>query len=306
VCFTNLSHEHLDYFGSMEAYFSAKLKILEWLKPGGKAVAPTSIRAGRLFLRHARRVYVGAPFPVGGYRDKISIADICFCREKMLTEVAFRVWISRKMFKLERVKIKAPGRFNAENLLIAAGALLAMGYTPEEAKYGLDMVSAPPGRMEVAKTPDGKILVIDYAHTPRALRRALEELRWLFPGARVIAVFGAGGDRDREKRPLMGQVADKLANFSILTSDNPRSEDPEKICLEILAGFSDKSKAKVIVDREKAIVEALKASRPGDVILLAGKGHETYQIFGEKKIPFSEKEVVENFYGRKVFQDVEI
>lgn len=186
------------------------------------------------------------------------------------------------------------GRFNVENALVAAGAALLRGLTLEEVALGLRSVTAPKGRLELAATSPVPV-VLDYAHTPDALGRVLETLRPLYSG-RLIVVFGAGGDRDRAKRPEMGRVAASLADLPIVTSDNPRTEDPEVILDDIVQGMEGAAFYR-ITDRRAAIGRALEVAEPGDVVLLAGKGHETYQIIGRERLPFDERVVLDQLFA---------
>jgi UDP-N-acetylmuramoyl-L-alanyl-D-glutamate--2,6-diaminopimelate ligase len=152
------------------------------------------------------------------------------------------------------------------------------------------------GRFEQMTAPKGWTAIVDYAHTPDALEKCLQSIRHLLPptgAGKVITVFGAGGDRDRTKRPLMGRIAAMLSDAVIVTSDNPRTEDPEAIIREIVEGIGDRSKLMTIVDRAEAIRTAVSNARPGDVVLVAGKGHEDYQVIGKEKIHFSDREVIE-------------
>ncbi|MBR9989807.1 MAG: UDP-N-acetylmuramyl-tripeptide synthetase, partial [Gemmatimonadetes bacterium] len=186
------------------------------------------------------------------------------------------------------VDMPLPGDFNVHNALGAAAACLALGFTVHETAAALATVPQVPGRLELIADAPCPVLR-DYAHTPDALERVLIALRQLAPG-RLIVVFGAGGDRDRGKRPLMGAIAEKHADLTIVTSDNPRTEDPDAIIDEIEAGMSQPHER--ITDRAEAIAHALEAATPEDVILLAGKGHETYQIIGLEKRSFDEREIV--------------
>jgi len=192
------------------------------------------------------------------------------------------------------VSLPLLGRFNVENALGALGAALACGMALEEGAAALSAAPPPVGRLEVAvRSPIPVIL--DYAHTPDALRRVLETLRPLYPG-RLILVFGAGGDRDREKRPQMGRVAVEGADVILVTSDNPRSEDPEAILDEIRAGMEGAPHER-IPDRREAIARALDLARPGDAVLLAGKGHETVQLVGAERRPFDERQILRELLG---------
>jgi UDP-N-acetylmuramoyl-L-alanyl-D-glutamate--2,6-diaminopimelate ligase len=192
------------------------------------------------------------------------------------------------------VSLPLLGRFNVENALSALGAALLLGVSLAEGARRLSDAPAPVGRMEVTVREPVPV-ILDYAHTPDALRRVLEAVRPLYSG-RVILVFGAGGDRDKTKRPEMGGVAARGADLAIVTSDNPRTEDPETIVDDIAAGMRGASYER-ITDRREAIARALQVARPGDVVILAGKGHETYQIVGTERRPFDERTVVKEILG---------
>jgi UDP-N-acetylmuramoyl-L-alanyl-D-glutamate--2,6-diaminopimelate ligase len=192
------------------------------------------------------------------------------------------------------VSLPLLGRFNVENALSALGAALLLGVGLADGATRLSSAPAPIGRLEVTVREPVPV-ILDYAHTPDALRRVLETIRPLYSG-RVILVFGAGGDRDRMKRPKMGGVAARGADLAIVTSDNPRTEDPEAIVDDIVAGMRGASYER-ITDRRDAIARALAVARPGDVVVLAGKGHETYQIVGTERRPFDERTVVREILG---------
>jgi UDP-N-acetylmuramoyl-L-alanyl-D-glutamate--2,6-diaminopimelate ligase len=185
------------------------------------------------------------------------------------------------------VELKLPGRFNVENALAAAAAARSLGIGEEAIKRGIEAVDRVPGRFERVDEGQPFTVLVDYAHTPRALETALEAARELAPGGRLICVFGAGGDRDRAKRPVMGQVVAELADVSLVTSDNPRSEDPAAIAAEVVDGLD----LEVELDRGRAIERALESARPGDVVVIAGKGHEQGQEIAGRKLPFDDREV---------------
>jgi UDP-N-acetylmuramoyl-L-alanyl-D-glutamate--2,6-diaminopimelate ligase len=191
------------------------------------------------------------------------------------------------------ISIQSPlvGVFNASNILASALYGFASGIPIECIEEGVERLPGVPGRLERVKSENGTAIFVDYAHTPDALKKVLEMLGRLKKG-RLILVFGCGGDRDRSKRPVMGEIASQLADLSFITSDNPRSEDPKSIIDEIKQGFRGNS-YKVIENRREAINEAVKAAEENDVLLVAGKGHEDYQIIGDKVFHFSDREVIE-------------
>ena len=190
-----------------------------------------------------------------------------------------------------RVYLKLLGRFNVSNALAALGACGALGVDPKVMAEALSEMSCVPGRLEPVRNDRGLSVFVDYAHTPDALANVLRTLREIAP-KRLLVVFGCGGNRDRGKRPLMGAAAATLADYSVVTSDNPRGEDPSAIIAEITAGFGAAGNFEVEVDREKAIAKALSLARPGDVVLVAGKGHERVQEFANTVVPFDDRDVV--------------
>jgi UDP-N-acetylmuramoyl-L-alanyl-D-glutamate--2,6-diaminopimelate ligase len=188
---------------------------------------------------------------------------------------------------LGELDLKLPGRFNIENALAAVTAARALRVGEKAIKQGIEAVDRVPGRFDRVDEGQPFTVFVDYAHTPGALETALEAARELGRGGRVICVFGAGGDRDRAKRPLMGQVVSELADLSLVTSDNPRSEDPAAIAAEVVDGLD----LEVELDRRRAIERALELARPGDVVVIAGKGHEQGQEIGGRKLPFDDRQV---------------
>jgi UDP-N-acetylmuramoyl-L-alanyl-D-glutamate--2,6-diaminopimelate ligase len=202
----------------------------------------------------------------------------------------------------DSVTLSSPltGRFNVYNILGAAASALALGVEAGDIRRGVEAVSSVRGRFERIVSPKGWTAIVDYAHTPDALQKTLEAIRALQTGSpqgKVITVFGCGGNRDREKRPQMGRIASELSDVTIVTSDNPRDEDPESIIDEILEGIRSGAKVHRISDRKEAIRAGLEMARRGDIVLIAGKGHETYQILGDKKIHFDDREAVEAYLG---------
>ena len=280
--FTNLTRDHLDYHGTMDAYLAAKLRLLGLLSLDGAAVVNLDDTAWRAVPPGARRITFGTD----------PAADV--------RAVEVRLEASASDFRIEGcfgsadVRLPLLGDFNVANALAAAAAALALGRPLHRVAERLSAAPQVPGRMEVVAEEPCAVLR-DYAHTPDALERALQALRPLTKG-RLIVVFGCGGDRDRGKRPLMGRVAADHADLAIVTSDNPRTEDPERIIDDVVAGMQG-SEFERITDRRAAIADALDAAEPGDTILLAGKGHETYQVLGTEKVPFDEREIVRGMVG---------
>jgi UDP-N-acetylmuramoyl-L-alanyl-D-glutamate--2,6-diaminopimelate ligase len=249
LVFTNLTQDHLDFHGTMDEYFEAKRG---------------------LFAQAARAVInVGDDY---GARLAAEIPDaITFSPGDALTGI----------------ELKLQGRFNVENALAAAAAARALGVEETAIRQGIEAVERVPGRFDPVDEGQPFTVLVDYAHTPGALESVLESARELARG-RLICVFGAGGDRDRDKRPLMGQVVAELADVAVVTSDNPRSEDPAAIAADVVDGLD----LDVELDRRRAIEHALESAREGDVVLIAGKGHEQGQEIAGRKLPFDDREVV--------------
>ena len=278
--FTNLTEDHLDYHGTMGCYCDAKAKLFQMSRMGVcNADDPWTERL--LAGASCPSVYYGIHNPAEVWAEDIFLhsrsVDFTVCTARTRTPVHLGV----------------PGRFSVYNALGAIAACGVLGIPPEECAAALATFPGVAGRMEVVPTP-GKpyTLLIDYAHTPDALENVLKTVRG-FAQNRVIAVFGCGGDREREKRPLMGHIAGKLADLTIITSDNPRTEEPMAIIRDILPGIAG-AEDKYIVepDRRGAIALAMGRAAAGDVIVLCGKGHETYQEIGDKTIPMDEREIV--------------
>ena len=284
--FTNLSHEHLDYHGDMAGYGRAKRRLFE--TPGLKyAVINLDDAFGQSLL-------AGMPGAVGtvsyGFDDSrlppsVLGADLILDRQGL----SFRIDSDWGQGEL---RVPLLGRFNAENLLAAFAALLACGLGFDEALARLSRVQPVPGRMQRHGGAAGEpLVVVDYAHTPDALAQVLDALR-AHAGGRLSCVFGCGGERDVSKRPLMARAAEQGADRVIVTDDNPRGENPQVIVADILGGFRDADAVVVVHDRAAAIRQAIDEAGPGDVVLVAGKGHEDYQLVGGERRPFSDTEAV--------------
>jgi UDP-N-acetylmuramoyl-L-alanyl-D-glutamate--2,6-diaminopimelate ligase len=280
--FTNLTRDHLDYHRTMEAYLAAKLRLLGLLAPDAVLAVNADDRAWDAIPPSAGRISFGFE----------SDADVR-ATEIVLAADGSRFRIESR-FGRRTVRLPLPGEFNVANALGAATCALGLGLSLEEVVDRLDNAAQVPGRMERLVTRPCTV-IRDYAHTPDALTRVLRSLRPLTPG-RLVVVFGCGGDRDRGKRPLMGQVAAELADQVIVTSDNPRTEDPDRIIDEIVAGMPTRSLIR-LTDRRQAIGRALEIASAGDTVLLAGKGHEDYQIIGTTKHPFDEGRIVRELVG---------
>ncbi|HEX5724286.1 MAG TPA: UDP-N-acetylmuramoyl-L-alanyl-D-glutamate--2,6-diaminopimelate ligase, partial [Longimicrobiaceae bacterium] len=279
--FTNLTRDHLDYHGTMEAYRAAKLRLLGLLKPGGAAVLNAGDPAWRGVGDFGGRV---VRFGVGVPGAEVRAEEVALGPGGM-------EWTLVVPGGRARVRLPLFGAYNVENALGCAAALWSLGWSAAEVAAGVETLPQVPGRLErVAGPPDSATVVLDYAHTPDALERALLALRPLVRG-RLVVVFGAGGDRDHGKRPLMGEVAARLADLAVVTSDNPRTEDPERILDDIERGMGSAPRLR-LSDRREAIRRALLEAGEDDLVLLAGKGHETYQQVGREQRPFDERAVV--------------
>ena len=276
--FTNLTRDHLDYHGTMEEYLAAKALLVGLLAPGGVAVVNADDPAWNQLPPAPKRL----TFSAEG-RD----ADV------RALDVRYRPRGSEWTLAIggERAPVKLPliGAFNVANALAAAGAASAVGVPAATIAERLSRAPQVPGRLELLH--DTPAVLRDYAHTPDALERALGAVR-PFATGKLIVVFGCGGDRDKGKRPVMGDIAASMADLAIVTSDNPRTEDPERILDEIEAGMGSRPHERV-EDRRAAIARALAIAGADDVIVLAGKGHETYQVRGTVKLHFDEKEIVQ-------------
>ncbi|HET9513595.1 MAG TPA: UDP-N-acetylmuramoyl-L-alanyl-D-glutamate--2,6-diaminopimelate ligase [Gemmatimonadales bacterium] len=274
--FTNFTRDHLDYHGTMEHYLAAKLRLLGLLAPGAVRVVNQDDPAWQAIPPDQHRFTFGLRPGADLLAEHITLSA---------SGSAFR--LSGRLGE-RSVELPLPGEFNVANALAAAACALGLGLSLDLVVERLATAPQVPGRMErLALKPC--VVLRDYAHTPDALERVLLTLRPLTAG-RLIVLFGCGGDRDRGKRPLMGQVADRLADQVFVTSDNPRTEDPDQIIDDIVAGMRGPHTR--ITDRREAIAAALGQARPGDTLLLAGKGHETYQVVGTVKHPFDERRIV--------------
>lgn len=277
--FTNLTQDHLDYHVTLENYLDAKIKLFKMCKHG--IINHDDKRSQKVI-------------------DEASCDVLTFGVEKVSDLKADNIVINAKgvNFELEyknkkyKVNLAIPGKFTVYNALGAIGACLKLGLDMETILNGIQKVKGVPGRSEVVYAGDYTVIV-DYAHTPDGIENILNSVREFAKG-RIVTVFGCGGDRDKTKRPIMGEISGKLSHFCIVTSDNPRTEDPDQIVKEVEEGVKRTNcEYTVIVNRRDAIEYALKNAKKDDVILLAGKGHETYQILKEKTIHFDEKEIVQ-------------
>jgi len=275
--FTNLTRDHLDYHGTMDAYVAAKARLLDYLRDDGAAVINADDRAWQVLAR--------APHQV-----RFSLADAD--ADVRATDVRYTArgseWTLEAGGARADVRLPLVGDFNVANALGAAAAAWTLGVPADTIAARLTSLPQVPGRLE--RIHDHPTVLRDYAHTPDALERALLAVR-PFAARRLLVVFGCGGDRDRGKRPQMGAIAERLTDHAIVTSDNPRTEDPDRIIDDIVAGMHGTNHER-ITDRRDAIARALAIAAGDDVIVLAGKGHETYQIRGTTSYPFDERAIV--------------
>jgi UDP-N-acetylmuramoyl-L-alanyl-D-glutamate--2,6-diaminopimelate ligase len=278
LAFTNLSQDHLDFHGSMEKYFGAKRRLF---LSGDEAPAAINIDDA-----YGRRL--AADLNALGRENVLTFgraADADLCPEEI------ELGAEGTRIRLGELELRSPlrGAFNAENLLTATAVARLLGIDDDQIAAGVAALKGVPGRFEAIDRSQPFTVVVDYAHTPDALSRLLTAARELVRG-KLICVFGCGGDRDREKRPLMGEIAAELSDVAIVTSDNPRSEEPRAIVDEILAGVEEKT-VEVELDRRAAIEQALAQACEGDVVVIAGKGHEQGQEIGERVLPFDDRVV---------------
>jgi UDP-N-acetylmuramoyl-L-alanyl-D-glutamate--2,6-diaminopimelate ligase len=276
VVFTNLSQDHLDYHGSMEDYYAAKAQLFE----AGRA-AFAVINADDA---HGRRLIEQTPLRTVPF----SMADV--------SEVTSNADGSVFTWRGARLRLALGGRFNVSNALAAATTAAELGVGSDAIVRGLADVTVP-GRFESVRAGQPFPVIVDYAHTPDGLEQLLTAARDHVDGGRLIVVFGCGGDRDPTKRPLMGEVATRLADLAVLTSDNPRHEDPMAIIGQVEAGARP-DRLVVEADREKAIAAALSKADAGDVVVIAGKGHEQGQDFGDRVVPFDDRAVAREVLAR--------
>ena len=279
--FTNLTQDHLDYHGTLEEYFEVK---------------------SRLFSQIRGRAIINRDDP-WGYRliDEVCREDQCLCygfnEEAQVRGLDAQTDANGSRMRVEspwgeiEISLQLIGRFNLSNALAAFTAAASLGIPIETIAQALNGMQNVPGRLEAIPGRKGKRVYVDYAHTDDALRNVLEALREITPG-KLVVVFGCGGNRDRGKRQLMGEVASRLADYSIITNDNPRTEIPEKIAADIAGGFDSDRKYEVILDRRAAIARGIELIGKKDVLLVAGKGHETTQEFDGTIVPFDDRETV--------------
>jgi UDP-N-acetylmuramoyl-L-alanyl-D-glutamate--2,6-diaminopimelate ligase len=281
--FTNLNPEHLDFHKDMKSYKEAKGILFQNLKEDSYAVINLDDPEWEYFCNVSKGIRLT-------YSLKNREADF-YVKTYFQTDSGFKLELVTPGGDLD-INLKVLGDVNIYNALAAAAASFVTGTSLAKIKAGLESFSGVPGRLQQVDLGQNFKVTIDYAHTPFAFENLLLTVRKMTKG-KIIFLFGCGGDRDRTKREIMGRISSNLADFVILTTDNPRSEDPKGIIEEILKGVSDRSKVEIILDRKEAIISALKRAREEDTVVLAGKGHEDYQLIGKEKLHFSEREIVE-------------
>jgi UDP-N-acetylmuramoyl-L-alanyl-D-glutamate--2,6-diaminopimelate ligase len=274
--FTNITQDHLDYHRSMAEYLNCKKHLFDLIKKNGRAIIGT--------------YSAGYPEIEGAVTFGLLKSDT-YRISKMFGELGKISFLFRAEGVSIPVEMAIPGKFNIYNAAGALSAAVELGIDPESASESLRDFPGVPGRFQSVNLGQDFLVAVDYAHTPDALERILTQASELTEN-RVIAVFGAGGDRDSSKRPLMGRIAESIADIVVITSDNPRTENPDEIISEIVAGLDSGSPDKIIVepDRRTAIRSAIRIAEPGDVVIVAGKGHEDYQILGKERIHFDDRE----------------
>ena len=282
AAFTNLTGDHLDYHKTKENYLAAKTRLFTALAPAATAVLNQQVPESRSIAEATK---------AGICWYAVDEAADLSARIESMTVEGTRFTLEYRGRK-ERVKTPLLGRYNVANHLAAAGLCLGAGLDLGTIAAGLSSLNGVPGRLEKVANDSEFAVLVDYAHTDDALQNVLTTLKPLCQG-RLVTVFGCGGDRDKTKRPRMAAVVERLADVIFVTSDNPRTEKPEAIINDIMVGFRDPSSERLTVepDRRRAIELAIETARPDDIVLLAGKGHETYQIIGDKKFDFSDKDI---------------
>lgn len=289
--FTNLTQDHLDFHKTIENYRNAKKKLFYMTK--GANIINTDDEHGRLIAEELGKL--GTPLITYGIDNK---ADI-MAENINISSKGVSFTLVTPEYETE-ISFKIPGKFSVYNALAAASVAYVEGINEAVIKDGLNKVDNVPGRSEIIKTGTPYTVIVDYAHTPDGLQNILASVKEYAKG-RVIALFGCGGDRDKEKRPIMGTVAGKMADYCIITSDNPRSEEPMIIIKQIEAGIKSTGCDYICIEnRRDAIKFALKMAKPDDIVLLAGKGHETYQILADRTIPFDERDVIEELLREEI------
>jgi UDP-N-acetylmuramoyl-L-alanyl-D-glutamate--2,6-diaminopimelate ligase len=282
--FTNLSHDHLDFHKDIEDYFSAKHRLFNLLKSNGVAVVNADDEYGQRLIKKIPQECI-----TFGLNSRAQVYSENWT--STLNGLSIEI-----ITPIGNLNINSPliGQFNVENILAAVAVGLAFKFDLKTIKKGIEQIERIQGRLEPVKLKNNRVGIVDYSHTPDALQKSLRELNKITTNS-LWVVFGCGGDRDKSKRPVMGKIAKDFATRIIITSDNPRSENPKNIIEEILEGISIKDNVVVEPNRKAAIEYALKNSESNDIILIAGKGHETYQEINGIKHPFDDRQIIEEF-----------
>lgn len=288
--FTNMTQDHLDFHGTMEEYLAAKAKLF------AMGIKYAVINADDPAAEHLVKVSRGKVYTYAIDRDADVKAKDIAVTAKGVSFTASGPWGEHKL------ELKLTGRFNVYNSLAAYTAAMALGIPAGEVKAALESVPGVAGRFELVDQGQDFAVVVDYAHTPDGLENILTTARQI-TGGRLITVFGCGGDRDRTKRPIMGEIAARYSDLAVVTSDNPRTEDPARIIQDVVEGINKAAFPEdylVIQDRREAINRAIELAREGDVVVIAGKGHEDYQIIGTTKYPFDDRSVAREALERRL------
>lgn len=288
--FTNISQDHLDYHRSMNEYAAAKQRLFEMVDPvlGENIINGDDPWSEEMVSRNHR--------PVISFSAKPGKADV-FPGDSQYSFKGISATLNTPKGKLN-VKSSLLGMHNLQNIMAAVCVGLSLDIPVSNIETGISKLTSIPGRLEPVRTGQPFTVLVDFAHTPDAIDKVIRSVRELIDG-KLIAVFGCGGDRDKSKRPLMGSISEKGADRIIITSDNPRNEDPMQIIRETLAGVKDKKKADVFVDRTEAVHHALSIAGDTDCVLILGKGHEPYQLIGSKKIPYDDRDVARKYLMSK-------
>lgn len=287
AAFTNLTQDHLDYHHTMDEYFGAKKMLFDSLSSRASVATNANDEYGMRIVRDTK----ARPLSFGIGRGDVNASQI----NLSMTNTGFVVTYRNTKCCVNSTLI---GRFNVENILAAFTTAIGLSVAPDTITEGIARLKSVPGRFEQIASPKGWIAIVDYAHTHDGMENCLRAIRESFPKERrgsIICVFGAGGNRDKTKRPKMGRVAAEHSDFLVLTSDNPRFETPEAIVNDIQAGIPAGTIVHVEIDRRKAIRYALGMAQRNDIVLIAGKGHETYQVFGAERVPFDDRAEVEQY-----------
>lgn len=288
AAFTNLTQDHLDFHGSMEEYERAKLRLFTDFEVGHGVINVGDSTGARWHAAHPKTTpfAVGLPLPGGieGVPDFVG-----------LTEIRMRF---REAGREVSATLPLGGAYNVENALAAYASVRGLGFEPEAIAEAFSRVRPVPGRFEPVPNEAGIGIIVDYAHTPDALDKLLATARPLVSG-RIITVFGCGGDRDRAKRPLMAAAAARGSDYVVATSDNPRTEDPAAILAEVVTGIPAGVPHEPVLDRGEGVTRAIAIAEPGDAVIIAGKGHENYQIIGKTKFPMDDRELARAGLARK-------